>query len=155
MHTMTWRPWPAVTRCASRSAVFVVAVVAILACGCGKSDPFERQPVRGTIRWQGKPIQYGSIAFEPAAGQKTGASAAIADGEFTIPRQSGPSPGTYAVWVHAFDRGAEPPPGTAPGEEGPPPQEILPEQYRRAAAAEFDIQAVKDDAPNVLELDLK
>jgi len=140
---------------ASHGAFLVICTLSVLAGGCGPSDPFERQPVRGTIRWQGKPIQYGSITFEPAAGQKTGASAAIANGEFTISRQAGPSPGTYAIWIHAFDRGGELPPGAAPGEEGPPPKDILPEQYRKAAAATFDIQPVKDDAPNLLELDLQ
>lgn len=141
----------------TRAIPIVLACLGLVAMvgGCGKKDPFARQPVRGTIKWQGKPIRHGSITLEPLAGQKTGASASIADGAFSIGRQAGPSPGLYAVWVHAFDRGADPPPGTAPGEEGPPPQEILPEKYRNAAAGQFDVKDVKDDAPNLLELDLQ
>jgi len=131
-----------------------IAVAALLVVGCAKPDPFARQPVKGVITWQGKPIQFGTVTFEPASGQKTGATASIADGAFSIPRDAGPSPGNYAIWVHAFDRGAEPPPGTAPGSEGPPPQEILPEKYRKNAAGQFEVKQVKDDAPNELSLDL-
>ena len=121
--------------------------------GCGKKDPFARQPVRGTVSFEGKPIQYGSINFEPAGGQKSAASAAIADGTFTIPREAGPSPGPYAVWVHAFDRGADPPPGTAPGEEGPPPKEILPEKYRSAPATQIEIREIAEGF-NEVKIDL-
>lgn len=134
--------------------IVAVAVLVPLAIGCSKPDPFARQPVKGTITWQGKPIQFGTVTFEPAGGQKTGATASIADGAFSIGRDAGPSPGNYAVWVHAFDRGADPPPGTAPGEEGPPPKDILPEKYRTGAAGQFEVKQVKDEAPNELKLDL-
>ncbi len=139
------------------SRVSLAVALGMMSClaGCGKKDPFARQPVRGTVSWEGKPIQYGSINLEPAAGQKTAASAAIADGVFSIPREAGPSPGSYAVWVHAFDRGADPPPGTAPGSEGPPPQEILPEKYRKAPALQIEIREATDAAPNDVTIALE
>jgi len=141
-----------------RRRIAVVSLAALAGVvplvGCGKTDPFARQPVKGTITWKGKPIQFGTITLEPASGQKTGATASIANGAFSIPREAGPSPGAYAVWIHAFDRGADPPPGTAPGEEGPPPKEILPEKYLKNAAGQIDVKQVKDEAPNELTLDL-
>ncbi|MFM7242739.1 MAG: hypothetical protein ACKO40_01005 [Planctomycetaceae bacterium] len=80
--------------------------------------------------------------------------ASIRDGAFSIPRSAGPSPGEYDVWVHAFDHAGEVPPGTLPGQEGPPPKEILPAKYRNAAAARVKVEKVTDDKPNQISITL-
>ena len=73
--------------------------------GCG-SDPFQRQPVQGNVKFAGKPIQYGTIRLEPAEKQPAGASGSIRDGKFKIERSAGVGPGKYKVWVQAFDKAA-------------------------------------------------
>lgn len=138
-----------------RAAIGIVAACMMATVGCGRRDPFERQPLNGLISWQGKPIKYGTIVLEPAEKQPAGATASLRDGIFTIPRSAGPSPGKYAVWVHAFDRSGDVPPGTLPGQEGPPPKEILPEKYRLGAATEVTIERVTDDKPNEFTFNLE
>lgn len=137
------------------SKVSVAAFCLMALLGCGRPDPFERQPLKGVITWEGKPIKYGTIVLEPAEKQPAGATASLRDGVFSMPRSAGPSPGKYAVWVHAFDRSGEVPPGTMPGQEGPPPKDILPDRYRLAAATEISIERVADDKPNEIKFNLE
>ena len=122
--------------------------------GCGGGG-LERQPVKGMIKFGGKPIQYGSIRLEPADKQPTGTSASIRNGEFKIDRSAGVTEGKYMVWVQAFDRSGELPPGAMPGQEGPPPKDILPARYLNSPAGEVAIRKVTDSSPNQLDLDLK
>ncbi len=122
--------------------------------GCG-SDPFQRQPVQGNVKFGGKPIQYGTIRLEPAEKQPAGASGSIRDGKFKIERSAGVGPGKYKVWVQAFDKSGELAPGAAPGSEGAPPKDILPPKYLNEPAAEITITKVGDDKPNEVNLDLK
>jgi len=137
-----------------RMTIFLIALPLVGSFGCGKSDPFQRQPIRGNVTWKGKPIQYGSVVLEPAEKQGAGAMAPIRDGKFELPRQAGPSPGNYALWVHAFDKSGEVPPGTLPGQEGPPPKEILPDKYRLNAAAQITVERVSDEKPNEVSVTL-
>lgn len=135
-----------------RAVLVAVAAVVLAVAGCG-GDTVKRQPVRGTVNFQAKPVKYGSVRFEPAAGQTTTASADIRDGQFTLARSAGLSPGKYKVWVQAFDRISD---STAmPGSEGPPPKDILPPKYLNEPASELDVKEVPDATPNELTLDIK
>lgn len=132
----------------------VVAAVALVAAttGCGKPDPFGRQPLKGVVTWNGKPIQFGSISLEPAEGQPAGATASISNGEFSIPREAGPCPGKYDVWLHAYDRVGERP---ADGSEAIPPKEILPAKYQAKPATQITIEKVEEEQTNEFTFDLK
>lgn len=144
---------PPLKPCSFVSRVFLGFSLVLLA-GCG-GDPFDRQPVQGSIQFGGKAIKYGSIRFEPAEKQPTGGSASIRDGKYQIDRVAGISPGKYKVWVQAFDKSGELAPGAAPGSEGAPPKDILPPRYLNEPAGECTISRVKDDKPNEFNLDLK
>jgi len=122
--------------------------------GCGGGG-LERQPIKGFVKHAGKPIQFGSIRFEPAENQPAGTSGSIRNGEYRIERSAGVTEGRYKVWVQAFDRSGETPPGAMPGSEGPPPRDILPERYMKAPAEEVAIRKVSDASPNQVDLDLK
>lgn len=136
-----------VGRCRFLMAAAVVAAVAVTV-GCGKKDPFGRQPLEGTITWEGKPIALGAIALEPAEGQPAGANAAIRDGKFSMPRETGPCPGKYNVWIRAFENT-----GTDPSTLET--KQILPRKFLDAPPASVTIERVGDDKPNVLSVDLK
>jgi hypothetical protein len=123
--------------------------------GCGGGDPFERQPIQGSVNFEGKPIQFGVIRFEPADKEPTGTSASIRDGRFKIERSAGVGPGNYKVYVQAFDKMDAGPAGAFPGEEGTPPQNILPEKFLNEPAAKITISKVANDKPNEVSLDLK
>jgi hypothetical protein len=132
-------------------SVFVV-ITLVLFTGC-QQDSIKKQPINGEVSFQGKPIKFGTIRFEPVSGQPVGSSGDIRDGKFSIDRNAGPAPGKYKVWVQAFDRMSEA--GAMPGQEGPPPKDILPKKYLENAAEEVDIKEVSDSQPNTLKLDLK
>lgn len=134
------------------AAWMAVATMVVCSFGCGKSDPFERQPLRGFITWEGEPIQFGSITLEPAEGQPAGAMAPIRDGAFEIAREAGPSPGKYAVWLHAYDHAGERP---TDGTELEPAKEILPEKFLKSPPTEITITRVSGDDINELTFDLK
>jgi hypothetical protein len=136
-----------VGRCRFLMAAAVVAAVAVTV-GCGKKDPFGRQPLEGTITWEGKPIALGAIALEPAEGQPAGANASIRDGKFSMPRETGPCPGKYNVWIRAFENI-----GTDPSTLET--KQILPRKFLDAPPASVTIERVGDDKPNVLSVDLK
>ena len=127
-------------------AVLVAAV--FVTVGCGKKDPFARQPLEGMITWEGEPIAFGAIALEPAEGQPAGANASISDGKFSMPRETGPCPGKYKVWIRAFENV-----GTDPSTRET--KQILPRKFLNEPPASVTIEQVSDDKPNVLTVDLK
>ena len=128
-------------------AAVLVAAVSVTV-GCGKKDPFARQPLEGMITWEGKPIAFGAIALEPAEGQPAGANASISDGKFSMPREIGPCPGKYKVWIRAFENV-----GTDPSTRET--KQILPRKFLNEPPASVTIEQVSDDKPNVLTVDLK
>lgn len=140
--------------CAIGSNLLVLAIACsgIFSTGCGKRDPFGRQPLKGYVTWNGKPIQFGSIALKPAEGQPAGAMASIRDGAFDIPRSAGPCPGKYDVWLHAYDHGGERP---ADGSEVAPPKEILPAKFLAKPPAQITIEKVEGDKVNEFNFDLQ
>lgn len=122
-------------------SLLVLAIFAGVA-GCGRRDPFGREPIKGTVSLEGKPVQFGVLTLEPAEGQLAGATAPIRDGRFDIPKNMGPCPGKYKVWVQVLDRSGEVPPGTPIGQEGPPPKNILPEKYRKGPIGEITVEKI-------------
>ena len=135
-------------RCRSLMAAVLVTSVA-LTSGCGKKgDPFGRQPLEGTITWEGKPIAIGAIALEPAEGQPAGANAAIRDGKFSMTRETGPCPGKYNVWIRAFDHASA-------DTNAPEAKQILPRKFLESPPASVTIETVGDEKPNTLTVDLK
>lgn len=123
--------------------------------GCGRGDPFQRQPIQGSVKFEGKPIQFGAVRFEPAGSEPTGTTASIRDGSFKIDRISGVGPGKYKVYVQAFDKMDAGPPGTFPGEEGTPPQNILPDKFLNEPVTQITISEVSDDKPNEIDVDFR
>lgn len=123
--------------------------------GCGGGDSFQRQPIQGSVKFEGKPIQFGVIRFEPTQNEPTGTTTSIRDGNFKIERSAGVGPGQYNVYVQAFDKMDAGPAGAFPGEEGTPPQNILPEKFLNEPAAKITISKVANDKPNEVVLDLK
>ena len=45
-----------------RMAAAALVAMAAVTVGCAKKDPFGRQPLEGSISWEGKPIAVGVIA---------------------------------------------------------------------------------------------
>lgn len=81
------------------AGVFATVAVAAAVTGCGSSDGFPRQPVRGTVTLDGKPLEKGMITFTPTGAPEPIVSAVVADGVFELARSDGPVPGAHRVDV--------------------------------------------------------
>jgi hypothetical protein len=87
--------------CPKRAFAALVMLAMVLGSGgCGRDS--ERLPLTGTVSWQGRPLEKGSIVFVPTDGHrgpKIGAK--IVDGGYQIEAQRGATPGAYRVEVRS------------------------------------------------------
>ncbi|MCL4206152.1 MAG: hypothetical protein KJ000_27015 [Pirellulaceae bacterium] len=81
----------------------VVLLIAVLAAGCGSSDPRgPRMAVRGEVRLDGQPLSAGVILFHCGDGDdRLSAVGYIEDGVFEIAAKDGPFAGTAAIEFQA------------------------------------------------------
>jgi hypothetical protein len=86
------------------SASFTIPVVLVI-IGCGdNSDLPQRYPVSGTVTYNGKPLEKGTISFAPTDPNGRGAGGMIADGRYSLTthdENDGAIPGKYKVSVLA------------------------------------------------------
>jgi len=73
------------------------AVVSLLLAGCGGGSSGSAQ-VSGTVKFNGEPIEDGSISFYPSSGS-AGISASIEKGKYAVKGTNPPKAGTYKVVV--------------------------------------------------------
>ena len=81
----------------------VISVVAILTVGCGKkTNPEGREDIRGTITFNGKPLDVGTIRFDPTGSDyAAGGSGPIHLGKYELTGIEGVKPGQYKVCFFA------------------------------------------------------
>jgi hypothetical protein len=110
-----------------------------------------RQAVSGTVMFQGKPLDQGSIMFLPASdGLPTQSGTTINNGSYTIPREQGLVPGTYKVAISSPD-GKTPDPGSdaLPGPSGNfASKDRIPPEFNTESKHEVE---VKKDASNTFD----
>jgi hypothetical protein len=130
--------------------------VAVAGCG-GSGDNLPRQPVSGTVTLDGKPLERGTISFQPVSELPTAAAVAFSDGRYAIARAEGLVPGPYRVLISSTPlttlpvdpaTGLPPP----PGKPTPPPKERLPEKYNAATILTAE---VKEGASNQFDFSLE
>jgi hypothetical protein len=83
-----------------------LALFAVLVAGCGGGDKIDRQRIQGTVTYQGQPVAFGAIFFEPTASAGQVAPTVylpVRDGKFDT-GDKGPSPGKYRVTVGGVDQ---------------------------------------------------
>jgi hypothetical protein len=133
-------------------------VIAVLAgagmpvlVGCG--DPDGRQAIRGTVAFQGQPLDMGNIEFQPAGGERTQAGAPIRNGRYAIAREQGLVPGSYKVIITSWE-GLPP----VPDVSQPPqprfdyrPRQRIPPQYNEKPTV---IVEVKKGGGNTFDFDI-
>jgi hypothetical protein len=81
--------------------VLLVLLTTTIQVGCGsKVTELPRIAVTGSVSLNSAPFESGSLLMIPAGGQNApSASAVIADGQYSIERDSGPIAGRYQVTV--------------------------------------------------------
>ncbi len=140
------------------------ALVALM-CGCGSNSNVTVYPVRGTVTFEGQPMQGGgSIAFIPAQGQVgKGAGGIIAeDGTYvlgTYTEKDGSMPGEFHVVImqSVYDEPENLGDGVAPSKatgEKVKPEDRIPDTYGQVNATDLKV-TVEAQKDNVIDLDLK
>lgn len=137
--------------CRSFCRSTVVLVLVVLISGCGQSTG-DRLGLSGTVRFQGAPLQSGTIEFASAdAKQLTGST--IKDGKYSVPAAQGLPPGKYTVRISASqEEGATP--------TGPPGPESMTQQAKSLIPPQYNVDStltaeVTEGGDNVFDFDLK
>ncbi|MFO0959687.1 MAG: MBG domain-containing protein [Isosphaeraceae bacterium] len=65
------------------AALGVALVLSLLPAGCGSGGPVMGR-VSGTVKYNGKPIEKGTISFTPTDGQRPSATGTITNGSYTL-----------------------------------------------------------------------
>jgi hypothetical protein len=127
---------------ARRGLFWLACLSAALGCGEGK-DPHGRLPLRGSVTFQGKPLDAGTIEFLPSSPDVSlSARSLIRSGQYRIPREQGLPPGTYRVLISSptADETAEP--VGPPGMKLPPlGRERIPPRYNRDSRETVEVKA--------------
>jgi hypothetical protein len=135
-------------------ATLFLAISVSLTFGCGggtPKDPLGRQAVSGKVTLDGKPLDAGSISFQPLAesGRATASGAVITSGQYKIPAESGLAPGEYRVVILS----PEPEPKRTADEMMNNPS-ATPSNERVAAKFNKDTElkaTIKSSSPNVAD----
>jgi len=139
-----------------RCARYLLICLAIVGAtgGCGESDPLGRHAISGSVTLDGAPIEKGSIGFQPADKSITSGGDAIANGKYSIPRETGLPIGKYRVTINAPKpgTGGDVTAGALPGEAVPVPQELIPPEWN--VKSEQFIE-VTEKGPYVFNFDVK
>ncbi len=139
-------------RCFRSSSVLLATLALLSGCG-GGDDELPREPVSGMVTLDGKPLAAGRIAFQPPPGAEgMPAGAAIEDGAYSIPRDEGPTPGTYVVRITSLSEVVEEDPNAMPGEPPRVAKEPIPPKYNVKTSLNASITP---EGPNSFDFDLK
>jgi hypothetical protein len=134
--------------------------LALLAClllvgGCGDGTP-RRYEITGNVRFQGQPLDEGSILFIPTDPELSPSGAPIRGGAYEVPKSHGLTPGVYEVRVTSGERGTdirkELDPEQAGGEPYPIARERIPPRYNTKSELKIE---VKDGGPFTFDFDLQ
>ncbi len=110
-----------------------------LLLGCGPGVELAGKPVSGQVMFQGKPLDQGTIAFFPAAGQGTFSGGQIKHGQYSVPAEKGLEPGLYEVRISSLE-GGPPPTDELPGETTVIPKERIPAQYNSKTTLKAEVK---------------
>jgi len=151
-------------------SVGLLALISLVAVGCndGGTDDLPREPISGTVSYDGKPLANGTIQFQPASqAEGMAAGGMVINGRFDVPRSEGPVPGKYKVQIDSIDETisvpAPDPPPSPDGDAFPGELKILaPKKMmkKRLIPPRYNSQTelvgeVKAGGPNTYKFDLK
>ena len=131
-------------RRALRGWCFGLLVASVALTGCG-GDRIPVAPVEGKVLYHGKPLKFGTVTFQPAAGPL--ATGEIGpDGVFrlsTYGNKDGAVVGMHKVAVSCFEAPPPPEPGTEPGLG----KLLIPERYLNSASSGLNAEVKARNEP--------
>ena len=110
--------------------------------GCG-GNPLGRNPISGTVKVDGVPLEKGTISFQPLEDGQTSSGAVISGGNYAIPRDKGLPAGSYRVSINAAAPGGSRPALAAdavPGDGPPPPKEMIPPEWNESSTQTIEVK---------------
>ena len=121
-------------------------------------DELPREPVWGKVTLDGKPLKRGAITFSPDGAGAAPAGGMISEGEYSIPRDGGPTPGKYRVAILGDEEGdaspSDEPPGPPPkaSRSAPKKPPMVPDKYNAKTTLTAEVKAGES---NAIDFDLK
>lgn len=133
--------------------IMVWASVCLVALNCGCAQPPSVVPVSGRVLYNGEPLPFGVVMFQPDKGQAAEGEIQ-ADGIFqlsTYGPNDGAVPGHHKVSVRCFSKQKA---GADGGDAGAPGQLLIPQQYTRFGMSGLSAD-VKPGSTEPIVLELK
>lgn len=118
---------------------YVLAAIALLMLS-GCRDPNSPQAVSGSVTFQGKPLDQGTIEFT-APDAPAPFAALISDGKYDIPAAQGLVPGNCKVRITSTEAFPITPEEYAAGKTAPPAKERIPEKYNAASQETVEVKS--------------
>jgi hypothetical protein len=133
----------------------LLGAMLLVISGCGDSRPLA--PVHGQVLYNGEPLRFGSVTFQPPSGQPSRADIGP-DGKFTLTTPGegeGAVIGTNQVRVTCYE--SQSPDAAAPtGGEGGLGKSLIPQHYTSYATSGLTVEIKPDQTePVILKLDDK
>jgi len=125
----------------------------IFATGCGQGGASGRQAISGTVTFQGKPLEQGTIqiiSMDP--GKQAISGGMIKGGKFSIAADKGLAPGKYRVRISSPEEGSGAAPAM-PGDPAPVAKERIPPEYS-GPESKLEIEVTKG-GKNEFKLEIK
>ena len=131
--------------------LMAIGISAIVSGGCsGEGDDLPREPIAGKVTLDGKPLEHGTIRFEPASmqGTSTVVGAMIDGGSYSVPRAQGPVPGEYLVAINSTSDA--PAADEAPGavKKLIATKDLVPEKYNAKSELKAHVKKGEDNTVN-------
>jgi len=139
---------------ASRIGGALLLIAATFFAGCGEPNPLGRRAVHGAVSFQGQPVDYGQIQFQPEDpqhGQSSGAM--ISGGKYQIKLSQGLPPGSYQVMISAPDRGNQEKVEGPPGDERTLAKERIPAKYNLRTTLKVEVPKARGSYEANFKLD--
>jgi hypothetical protein len=106
--------------------------------GCGPTS--SRRAVKGTVTYQGKPLENGTITFQTTTAPPAMAGGSpIKDGKYEIPADKGLEPGTYRVLISAAGPPAKQTVAERAAGASPRASEVIPAKYNAESTLTAEI----------------
>lgn len=134
----------------------LIAYTTLVCCVVGCNKPTDMLPVHGQVLYQGEPLAYGSVMFQPTEQGDLARGKIQEDGTFVLTtNQSGDGVriGTCRVRVAAFE--AQRPGGAGPVGEDEPTlgRSAIPSKYQSFGTSELTVEVTPEmELPVVLDL---
>lgn len=138
----------------SRMMTALLAALVLAGTGCGSDGPVKGR-VSGTVSYQGKPLETGTVTFIATDGKNPNATGPITSGgRYTLQTQEpgdGAVVGDYKVVISDID--SEQLNTALPGEPVKPPKSAIPKKY--LDPNESGLTAKVESGSNSVDFDLK